>query len=809
MVAGDSSSLFCQPAAQLTPDGHRRYTAPITDRQTRMTSTANAQNRQSGPAGWWLLAATAAASVLLAMLTFRQPGAPLSPGLDSSWAYGLNYAYQQGLVMGQDILFTFGPLGFLEHTRALTTGMLQLSGWFWFVVTAITAGMLLQLARASAISRWHLAANLLVAIALFIYLDTNIDRLLVIVYAGVFLHWQTRHAAVLYLLALASVLALLIKFSYGAVALSLFLPYLAALALRDRRWQAAMAGLVALPLFCTAIWLGIYGSLDGLAGYFHGGLEFSRGSTTAMALNPENHWPGIIFFWSAFVFGLWLIGRDYRRDWVWMPLCFLGPLFIWNKYAFGREDDAHLAFLMIFVFQLGLICTIAATSWEHKLSCLLAIVLSYVTWQDMHTPAIGKPQFQPTVAVDSGKWWHWPQDHEGLAQLMADASERELAPLLIPGTLRDTIGNATVDIYPWETLIAAANQLNWTPRPVYQAYITYTPFLDRQNADFLASDKAPSFIVWHYHSFADIDDRYPFSSDPLTLTAILRHYRLQGCEGKFCLWQRAEREQLAVVDNSARDSTRWEQWIPVPDLAGDVLRLHVDSQRTLAGKLNLALWKEGGIEIDYRLRDGKVKTHTLILDNATSGIWVTPYLDSLVTPNKPQPLAVADVQALLALPPAKGFIEDSELTAEGLRIWGWGIVPFMPSATQRLGLLLYNDSHAYLVPVENRPRPGITDFFTGQGAFADRTAVDLDSCGFNEKFNHRDLVPGEYRVRFVVENGDQRAVSEEQNKTVAVTHDSNPHNVEAVRLRTIRPWAFNDTLDIRWSSLEFAGEHPW
>lgn len=774
-----------------------------------MTSTA-----QPEPAPSLLFHVLAlAVSVLLAMAIYMQPGAPLEPGLDSSWAYALNYVFQHDLVLGRDIFFTFGPLGFLEHTRALTPGMLATSSWFWFACPVVTAFLLLQLAHTTALSRWHLLANLVLAVGLVIVLNTNIQRLLLIVYVGVFLHWRNNSLLLLLLMALTSVLALLIKFSNGAVALSLYLPYLAALALRDRQWQQPLAGLLALPLLCMLLWLLLYGRLTGLAGYMHGGLEFSRGSTSAMALNPNNHWPGILFFWGAFLFGLWLIGRDYRQGWVWMPLCFIGPMFIWSKYAFGREDNAHLAYLMVYVLYLGLVCAIAATTWEHKLSCLLAIVLSFVTWQDMHTPTIGKPQFDPRPAVLPDQPLRAPADAIELADIMAGHSTRQLAPLVLPASLREQIGNHSVDIYPWETLIAAANQLNWTPRPIYQAYVTYTPFLDQKNADFLASEHAPAFILWHYHSFADIDNRYPFSSDPLTLTAILQHYRLQGCEAQFCLWQKTASTQLSVQEQQQTDTAPWDSWIPVPAqdgaLAGDVLRLHVDAERTLAGRLNLLLWKEGGVEIDYRLRDGKIKTHTVVLDNARSGLWVSPYLHSLVTPNKPRPIDQAQLQQLLGLPPAKGFIEDTEVSAEGLRIWGWGLVPFKVSATQQLSLLLHNAEHAYLIPVENRPRPGITDFFTGQGVFTTQPVVDLDYCGFNETFNHRDIVPGTYHMRFVVTNEGQQALSEHPHQAVTISHDGNPHNVEAVRLRTIRPWAFSPAPAIHWSSLDFTGERPW
>ena len=45
------------------------------------------------------------------------PLEPLVPdiGLDSSWAYALNLAHVQNLTFGKDVVFTFGPLGYLFY----------------------------------------------------------------------------------------------------------------------------------------------------------------------------------------------------------------------------------------------------------------------------------------------------------------------------------------------------------------------------------------------------------------------------------------------------------------------------------------------------------------------------------------------------------------------------------------------------------------------------------------------------------------------------------------------------------------------
>jgi hypothetical protein len=46
------------------------------------------------------------------------------PGLDAGWLAGLAMAEERGLIFGQDILFTYGPWGWLDHTVMVTRSQL-------------------------------------------------------------------------------------------------------------------------------------------------------------------------------------------------------------------------------------------------------------------------------------------------------------------------------------------------------------------------------------------------------------------------------------------------------------------------------------------------------------------------------------------------------------------------------------------------------------------------------------------------------------------------------------------------------------
>ena len=50
---------------------------------------------------------------MIGLVTWPIDAVPAKIGIDTSWIVGLHLAARQGLEFGQDIAFTFGPLGFL------------------------------------------------------------------------------------------------------------------------------------------------------------------------------------------------------------------------------------------------------------------------------------------------------------------------------------------------------------------------------------------------------------------------------------------------------------------------------------------------------------------------------------------------------------------------------------------------------------------------------------------------------------------------------------------------------------------------
>src|SRR5580704_7569408 len=67
----------------------------------------------------------------------------LGTGLDASWAYGINLAHAQNLIFGRDVVFTFGPLGYLFYPIPGLAGSWAALGFAWAIYALFLFGLFL------------------------------------------------------------------------------------------------------------------------------------------------------------------------------------------------------------------------------------------------------------------------------------------------------------------------------------------------------------------------------------------------------------------------------------------------------------------------------------------------------------------------------------------------------------------------------------------------------------------------------------------------------------------------------------------
>jgi hypothetical protein len=555
--------------------------APDTD------NPVQAQSPDTSRSSRLRLAALIAVAVVITILTWPITRLDGPVGLDASWIAALHLAARDGLRFGHDIVFTYGPLGFLglPQPQFGTTSVLAA-----VVVFAITSGtwllVLLSLARMLPIA---------VAAALTLVIASSGPWMLSwdLAVLGAFLAatWLVADAAhgthrIRWAIGFACLAGagLLTKLNNGALVALLSVAVAFAVARPGSRLlDVARCGAAGAAGFLLG-WLATGQQLADLPNFLRLSSEGILGYSGAMStdLGPAAAWRYSTFLVAAIVF-VWLAWRsseDWPRDRRWLsPVVAAMFLFFTFKTAFVRMDHVMLGFAAL---PVALAAFASASRQRERWALGFGVVLSAF----VAAGAVGPRALLPTLES--------PKQFAEQAADLVDAQRRGDRPFLVRATMRAAYGlderalallkGHTVHIEPWEAGVAMAYpDVSWRPLPAFQGYQAYTRALDDFNASFLESEAAPERILRLLP--ATIDGRNPWFDSPATkLVMICRYIELDAGD----TWQVLGRVDNRCGPPAAINSLNLAAGdvMDVPVIEGDVIvlaRVHLPSATAVDG----------------------------------------------------------------------------------------------------------------------------------------------------------------------------------------------------------------------------------
>ena len=575
------------------------------------------------------------AACLIFLFTLPGTGTIIRPGLDSSYALAFNYFFASGVQSGRDILFTYGPLGFLEWPQPQGNNLLYANIAYSAVHLAFIC-CLLWLGMKGRGLRGQIGVIALVLFLSYLLSAFMYLKLVFLIAVLLLLHFVARHIGLFVTAISLTALALLIRSTYGILSLLMLFSYSFYLAYAQRQIKFTVGAIAGVPAVIIAAWYLIYGNPAGSLAYTRGILEFSSGNSSAMTLNPQNNWLALAAFAGLLIY----LPFSVRQKEAYVICVIFGlSVIAYLKYAFSREGwSLNYSFVYLLVVFSIFILFVPKLRKRHYAIILATLVMFGVNMKKVgdfnplrYIGSQVKINFENRNTVDVVKALI---NYKDTARTLMAESERGLEPQKLSAPTRSAIGKGTVDTYPYELSYVMANGFNWTPRPVIQSYISYTPYLDKQNAHFFQSGKAPDYLLWEAPQGdiqADsIDDRYVLNDEPFTIFEILGRYSPLALDGKVVIMKNNGRQGFWAPQNAGTDSSRWGAWIEVPKLPDcAALRSRLDFSRTLAGKLKRAFYKEEEFYVEYKLENGNVLKHRFVIDNAASGIWASPYVANI------------------------------------------------------------------------------------------------------------------------------------------------------------------------------------
>lgn len=554
---------------------------------------------------------------------------PVFPGsgLDASWSLGMNEVVARGMVLGREVLFTYGPFtSLLTHLYHPGTDALMLGGG---VVLALAYWVALGLALPGR-ARPFGALLLLVLLGMDLPMEVAFASYpLAAAFACARMLGEPRVGAQETAGDLVRVAVLmgpmgLLAAGKGTMAL-LCAPIVGLTA-----WAFLSAGsrrragvtLVAPLATLVAAWWAAGQPLTALPAFFLNLTEVVSGYSEAMSIpGPKLEIVGYLLTATALMVALVRApapDRGPRGLLVGATALFL---FVMFKTGFVRHDRHGLIACGSLVMAAGLVApqVVGRARWA-------VLVLALLTWAPVEwtqrLPDLDAPHALATQrlvgpfrglyrrATEAG----WPRT-EYRAQLDALRTSSPVPAL-----------SGSVDVYSYGQAPVIAAGLDWRPRPIFQSYVAYTPALQRRNRDHLLGPDAPDHVLLRVES---IDGRLPTSDDAPSWPELLWRY-LPVTEAGDALVLRRKDPQPPPMSRRllAAGEYRLGETVTLPEGDGTMV-VDLELNPSLLGRLARVLFKVGAVHLALELRDGETREFRLVPAMAHEGVLLSPLVETL------------------------------------------------------------------------------------------------------------------------------------------------------------------------------------
>lgn len=536
-------------------------------------------------------------AVLAALVFAPQASVDAGVGLDPSWEAVVSLAPGQHITWGPALVFTYGPLGYLQTSAYYAFGQALLATVYQF---AVVAGLFLGIAMALR-QRYAPMTSLIAA-----FVTTGIAALLQVGH-GTSAGMMYPELAVLAALAWAAVpmlqedpkrsttyitctaigavagLQLLVKFNTG---LTMALVGVAAsLLLGWKHVLRHLATVFAFVISAVVWWLVAGQHLGDLPAWFGYSGAIVSGYNEGQAVPLQS-----IALPVALLAGGWVIALCVmfvrRAPAIPRNLVLLVGLLtaITIKTAFGRFDIFHFSMLLGLIVVAVAIIPVARFRARVVAVSIVLFVFAFVGGAPAVHDRVLIALNAPVQGIDRLVTLATPG---GVQRRVDRGKANQRAIYAVPQRFIDTIGSKTVHVDPDETSAVWAYNLAWRPAPVFATYSAYTPALDKLDADSLAS--GPDFVLSRVsaHSPATgIDGRLGTQESPLYSRALLCNYEVRGVENHWALFARTASRcgsltPLSQVDVSNNASVA----VPAPSGPDVAVLVGIDLHPTLLDSL--------------------------------------------------------------------------------------------------------------------------------------------------------------------------------------------------------------------------------
>jgi len=554
--------------------------------------------------------------------------------LDPSWQMAIHYAYAHGMQFGRDVVFTFGPLGFLwlpqyypDHYYTMLAFWASLALIFLMVVyylsasgnkiqisvqcilgytiltvgvfikdailfsyfalllifvldqrkksSAVRAGLTVGLISFAALIGLEKFTGLILAVATLILLDFHLMMMRRVPRYSIFF----------------AVLFVLFAVSVGKQEPSSILPYL------QHSWIVASGYSQAMQISKSFAKLCVYLLVVSTFVVFSALIECKE---KRFDLTSFTRWLGLLLvLFMSFKEGH--VRQDGHIERSWATLVFV--LAIYSTYFFRHFPQKAYQLVFCAIAMLAVVPTI--------------YIRAHLTYLEVVDRDVMQRLRTAKEVLFHGK------EYQDAAYAAALTQIKHSFPLQSVISLDES-----VDIYPSRASVLIANQLNYRPRPLLQSYQAYTGRLAALDRDYLYSDKAPERLLFRVGS---IDGRYPGMDDGYSWPDILSLYDSGGKTSEYIILKRRVRPRTLSYEKLERKAFVLGENIKLPFVDGSdgYLQASIDLHLTVLGAIMKTLYKTPEMYMAITRKDGSRLKYRLIVDVLSKGMIISPIVNHL------------------------------------------------------------------------------------------------------------------------------------------------------------------------------------
>ena len=533
-------------------------------------------------------------------------------GVDPSWHQLLHYAKQNHWCFGKDILFTYGPLGFIvapltDFNDILLTNSIRLSIYALWWLAAIKILYSIDGKR-------YAFAFFLIVITSCVYRDI-VHLLFTIIIFYLFISYSSKRLLWAIPVFVIAAVSLLIKFNIGFFSLifTVFFVFIYS-------YKYGVRNLFTLSVFCIgyiAIVIGLFTIFSGPVIYFipfvKGSWELSKDYASNMALPLSMG--SLIFFLAislavvALLFKIKLEKKDALFILVIVGLSF----FFSYKSAFVHGDKWHLLNFFLFVGPMAaVLLTLPQFRNNKSLEYILSIQLIAILWLATHFNIFN--WLQPSVVFKIKDAIAWTYSFKQVQE----KNEKERILQRLPDNFISAVGNKTIEVYPNEMCIAFANKLNFTSRYVIQSYSSYNPYLDSISSLHFINESAPDFVLMNYFLFEEL---HPLFQDVRTFNEIWNNYTLCHESKEYLLLKKKKNIKFKGYTVISSGKVTENETITVPE--NDMIFLKANLGLSLIGKLVEKIYKVDCPSVQITYGDGTQAMGEILWKNMAEGCLIS------------------------------------------------------------------------------------------------------------------------------------------------------------------------------------------